>query len=406
MNLWDYVEDDNGQRQLQLMGNPEPVALPMQQQPAPIIEDTPSLFNPQPIPDWTPDSDVADTFVGTSNSNPPPMGGEFEYISPKKALWAATLMNIGNLMGGQQPSVNPISIMQQAQQYNNALKQKQMAAQQKSARGVTMPSIVREYEYAKSQGYEGTLPEYKQIGVRRDPAQFKLAQILADPNTPQNVKDYMMAQFTEQSEVGGLPGEYNPLAENAFTPFEITPDMQGQQDAMAEADAQRQANAAKQQQLAQDAAKKAAENFELVPKIRGSISTYQDAIRTLDEGAWSGWYAQALPTIQSASIELQNVRERAGLNVIGQTSFGALSAPELKLATEVDIPNLPPQDLRPYLARKIAAQEKLADELLKAGIYLSKPGNTVASWYEMNEPRQQVETSGATSLDDFIIKGK
>ena len=117
--------------------------------------------------------------------------------------------------------------------------------------------------------------------------------------------------------------------------------------------------------------------------IKSTIANIDDAIKAIDSGANTGVIAARLPSIQRASIELDNARSRLGLNVVQGTTFGALSEGELRLALDTALPtNLQPQDLKEWLLAKKSAQQKLAAQLEDAAIYLGQPGHTPAQYLE------------------------
>ena len=130
-------------------------------------------------------------------------------------------------------------------------------------------------------------------------------------------------------------------------------------------------------------AKQVGQAFAEVGKIKKNIGNIDEAISAIDAGANTGVIASKLPNINAASIQLANVRNQLGLDVIGSVTFGALSEGELNLALDTALPTtLPPKDLKVYLQNKKTAQTKLAGYLSKQATYLQKPGNTLAGWLE------------------------
>ena len=72
-----------------------------------------------------------------------------------------------------------------------------------------------------------------------------------------------------------------------------------------------------------------------------------------------------------------------GLNVVSNTTFGALSEGELALALSTALPiNLDPIPLRKWIVEKKNAQIKLKDYLTNAAIFMGTPGNTRAGWMD------------------------
>jgi len=139
-------------------------------------------------------------------------------------------------------------------------------------------------------------------------------------------------------------------------------------------------------QLAKSASKASSDAFTGLKTVRSTILNIGDAIRALDKGADTGPIVSKLPSFREASIELDNIRQRMGLDVVGSTTFGALSESELAFALDTALPdNLQPQALKAWLQRKKKAQTKLAKGLRDAASFLGKPGNTIADFIEKQE---------------------
>ena len=135
--------------------------------------------------------------------------------------------------------------------------------------------------------------------------------------------------------------------------------------------------------LAGFSAKQVAQAFTEVGKIKKNLGNIDDAIKAIDAGANTGVIASKLPNISAASVQLANIRNTLGLDVIGSVTFGALSEGELNLALDTALPTgLAPKDLRAYLVNKKSAQTKLAGYLTEQATYLSKRGNSLAGWLE------------------------
>jgi hypothetical protein len=129
--------------------------------------------------------------------------------------------------------------------------------------------------------------------------------------------------------------------------------------------------------------------FTSLRKVSVNIANIDEAIAALDDGANTGPFAKYAPSIQAASVELDNLQRRMGLDVIGSVTFGALSKGELDLALAVALPtSLRPPELRKWLVKKRSAQSKLGTYLSDAAVFLGKPGNNVAKWVEMQEERK------------------
>lgn len=166
--------------------------------------------------------------------------------------------------------------------------------------------------------------------------------------------------------------------------------------AAAQSGADIQGERARARQMAEDAAKTANQAFGSVQAIRSNISTLKDAKAALEKGASTGAIASRFPNLTAASIELQNIQQKLGLDVIGAVTFGALSEGELNLALKTALPTgLDEPQLKEWLDRRITAQEKLSKYLTEQATYLSKPGATQAGWMEKMRTEQSSTPSAA-----------
>lgn len=118
--------------------------------------------------------------------------------------------------------------------------------------------------------------------------------------------------------------------------------------------------------------------YQRIAPINNTIANYDDALRVIDSGAGTGKVESMLPSFKQASIELDNVRRNLGLNVIQNTTFGALSEGELKLALDTALPTgLNPPELKNWIAQKKNAQVKMRDYLENAVSFLGE-GHTIS----------------------------
>jgi hypothetical protein len=143
--------------------------------------------------------------------------------------------------------------------------------------------------------------------------------------------------------------------------------------------------------------------FDGLTKVRTNIGNISEAISAIDAGAKSGPVYKMLPNVTASSVELANIRNRLGLDVIGNVTFGALSKGELDLALETAMPmGLHPKELRAWLVNKKAAQEKLAKYYADAATHLSKPGNTLGSWIEDMQARKSASGGRKPIPNDLV----
>lgn len=168
--------------------------------------------------------------------------------------------------------------------------------------------------------------------------------------------------------------------------------------------AETQRTRAQERGIGELSAKQVGLAFAEVGRIQKNIGNIDEAIAAIDAGANTGVIASKLPNITAASIQLANVRQQLGLDVIGSVTFGALSEGELNLALDTALPTgLAPKDLKTYLLNKKTAQTKLVGYLSKQATYLSKSGNTLAGWLEKVENQA---TSGQSELPAGVVVRK
>lgn len=135
--------------------------------------------------------------------------------------------------------------------------------------------------------------------------------------------------------------------------------------------------------------------------VQSSLPLYDQAIAALDAGANSGPIINRLtPTIEAETLKLENLKSELGLKLIAGANFGQLNASELELALSTVIPDLPAPQLRDWLAAKKVAQQKMADQLEDAAIFLGTPGNTPAKYMKML--RDQDAQAAAGGVDDEL----
>jgi len=149
------------------------------------------------------------------------------------------------------------------------------------------------------------------------------------------------------------------------------------------------------------------DGFKTVGKISKNIGNIDRALDALDRGAKTGVVeGKFFPSIKAASRELNQIQNELALDVIGSVTFGALSEGELQLAKETALDTgLNEEDLKDYLTRKRAAQEKLRNYFEEQIDFLDQ-GGTVAGFLRMKKrqqgqpadaPTQEVPTQEATT---------
>lgn len=143
--------------------------------------------------------------------------------------------------------------------------------------------------------------------------------------------------------------------------------------------------------------------FEKVNKIDTGIRNIDRAIAAVEAGAGVGAIESKFPSLKAASVELDNIQGSMALDVVGATTFGALSKGELDLAKEVALPTgLDGPELIDHLQRKKVAQEKLRAYYNEQIQFLDQ-GGTVAGFLRMKE-REQGDQPQANPQDQGGIE--
>jgi hypothetical protein len=143
--------------------------------------------------------------------------------------------------------------------------------------------------------------------------------------------------------------------------------------------------------------------FETMNKVRKSIGNIDAAIAAVDAGASSGLVESKFPSWNAATIELENMQAQLGLDVVSSVTFGALSEGELSLAMMTAMPkNLQPAELKDWLERKKASNQKLADYLSEQARFLLTPGNTLGKWMEF-QGGKKAPTGAQTPMGETEI---
>jgi hypothetical protein len=148
---------------------------------------------------------------------------------------------------------------------------------------------------------------------------------------------------------------------------------------------------------ATDAIKFSNAAFQQSDFLRQNKVYLNQALEALNEGASSGPFQRLLPAITEAGAKLEAAQGRLGLNIVQETTFGALSKGELDLALKIGLPdNYTEEALAKYIKDKMIASEKLAAYLDETGDYLAIEGNNLAGWRklkreELNETKDAIK---------------
>ncbi len=148
----------------------------------------------------------------------------------------------------------------------------------------------------------------------------------------------------------------------------------------------------------------ASEGLKLITRLEKNIGNYQEGISAIDEGAQSGFFVSLLPSIRQASIELDNVVNRLGLDVVGSVTFGALSEGELRMAMSTAAPtNMRPEYLKEWFQERIKSKNNVLKVTQDMVRFLSGGDKTMKDYYERKDKLQQEgkwrETLGLDDVD-------
>jgi hypothetical protein len=156
------------------------------------------------------------------------------------------------------------------------------------------------------------------------------------------------------------------------------------------------AGEARAAQIGQDIAKDA---FISLGKVRSNMLNLDQVEQALLSGADVGLAQSQLPATNAATLELRQMRNLLGLDVVGSTTFGALSKGELDLALDIGLPtNMERKDLLNWVRKKKAAQEKLANYFTEQAQFLSIPNMKVGDWLDhLEEIKKQNSPQGGSA---------
>lgn len=215
-------------------------------------------------------------------------------------------------------------------------------------------------------------------------------RLYEDPNTPDYIKEAIDVSWGRRARQG-MP----KLTTVGDVPYTWTPGGTGLdaviaptgQPVTAETVGGNKAVVSGRTKAAEAAVKAGEQFFEQLRGVTRSIANISNAVNALDRGANTGVIAEKFPSITEASVELDNIRNQMGLDIIGATTFGALSESELQFALDTAIPtSLNEKALKNWLLRKKEAQKKLQHELGRAARFLIKhPESGISGYLEMLE---------------------
>ena len=214
-----------------------------------------------------------------------------------------------------------------------------MAYTQNILKPSNQPSSVREYEYAKQNGYTGTFDQFKTLSANKNSSIKSYAPVV-DPKTGQL----------------SIP-TFNPTdGTTSYVPVDGAFSMTAAEKARLATNEQVFAN---DSQKAKDAA---AEAMKQSNSIQAKLPLYMQAVQAIDDGADSGVIQNMMPALNESTAILRSAANQLGITVINSATFGALNEKELDLILSTELPlKLSPQELRKYITDKYEAQAKLAN---------------------------------------------
>lgn len=118
--------------------------------------------------------------------------------------------------------------------------------------------------------------------------------------------------------------------------------------------------------------------FKKLPILDEKIGLYDRAIDAVERGAGTGPIEKMMPTFRAASVELQNIQQQLGLNILAGVTMGALSEREMDILLSTAIPTgLDGPELKEWLQTRKNATIKLRNFIEDAVVYLRKPDSTL-----------------------------
>lgn len=206
--------------------------------------------------------------------------------------------------------------------------------------------------------------------------------------------------------IGGVPHIFDRVNQK-FIPAEVGGEEVTTQT-VAKSKSVIESNVVRARENAKNSAGIVKENFQTIQSIAKNMRNLDKAINVLKKpGAKTGAIERFLPSITAAAVELDNIRKELGLDVVGGTTFGALSAGELALALDVALPTgLDEPELIDFLERRKTAQLKLTDFLSEGirflgGVDEQGLPNTIAGFIDFQERKRNPQPSGLTD-EEFL----
>ncbi len=141
---------------------------------------------------------------------------------------------------------------------------------------------------------------------------------------------------------------------------------------------------------------------DVVAGIDRGLSNAKRAIEQIDKGAKTGKIQNLLPSINSATLELQQILGEETLNRLSQVTLGAISESELDLLKQVALPvGMDEKELKKYLERKSEALKK-ARKVAVEQLKFLRDGGTVEEFI-ISKSGQQPQQEQSNTVGRFKI---
>ena len=156
-----------------------------------------------------------------------------------------------------------------------------------------------------------------------------------------------------------------------------------------------------QREEAKNRAKQLQSYAKSIPQAQRLVANYEAVLKTIDDGAETGFIMSRLPSLRAASQRLDALQQELGLNVIANTTFGALSESELNFALRTALPtNLNPDELKIEIQRRLEIQNKLIAYMMEAQKFI-RDGGTVNGFlelkYDAQKAREKAQQNGGAT---------
>jgi hypothetical protein len=117
-----------------------------------------------------------------------------------------------------------------------------------------------------------------------------------------------------------------------------------------------------------------------VERLRIENAALDDVVDALNKGAYTGVFDDLLPVFTTAQAQLRQAQSQLGLSVVGDTTFGSLSAGELNLALNTALPTkMDEASLEVWVKERHALNKRIMDEMNEYALHIVN-GGTEAQW--------------------------